>query len=440
MTYNTLADALNGVSGYCDMIVRIENCTNPERPFSNYTIFSDPFSLLNEIEEAGKGISFHEITRIETDPFALNQRLYFDIDIPSANWGNLDGRTVEKNVIEHVALGVKTWLSEHSLPQDMAISLVASSSDYITKISLHILYPKMEFKSHFALKRMAMEAKSLVPPWVSAAIDTLYKKNQGLRLLWARKAGTSRIKKPFSGPWPTSSEEDYKLTTLAISTIHPYGSARSCEVLDEHVPVLKIGSLISAEAAPEITNALAALEELEREGALVNGAPVPPIGGSYIEKGSERKSNGTITIKLVRRSGVPSFCVVCKRTHEHENPYIILKPNGHYLLYCHRNDGKKPQPHVHIYTDINMSHHRSKELDEIRSSKREITELENVTVTTIKDEIVVAFTDNNQSSRFTIDDEDFNPFANQVHTAKTTVSFDEEDYEIPDGKMPVRSW
>jgi hypothetical protein len=318
-----LDSSLLGIRCHSQALVRVETAGD-KKVYSHYEIFNGPQELYARIASAPASISFHEITRIATDPFSSPQKMYFDIDAGREKWGSLSGQEVERRAATAIIDAAQKWACEVGFRGTLR-AYVAGSSDYLTKVSLHIIFPDLLFKDHGPLKRAALRVMSYLEPWLANCVDILYKKNQGLRLLWAHKVGTSRQKIPLQayGVWPADS-----IAALAESTIHTYSAAPQ-HCIDNLAPAPMEWSYLGTESTSDLMAMLGALEEMEQAGG---GDSLPP-GGAYREESSQFLQSGTVRISLRRTA--PSHCIVCQRLHDSENPYVVRR-NGEYRLYCRR--------------------------------------------------------------------------------------------------------
>ena len=80
-----LASTMAAVNSHDDIIVRVEEVQKPDIGHITES-FWDPGSICTHAKCEVTIASFHEITRISTDPHAPAQRLYFDIDSPRETW------------------------------------------------------------------------------------------------------------------------------------------------------------------------------------------------------------------------------------------------------------------------------------------------------------------------------------------------------------------
>ena len=323
--YYRIADVLEEVLSTSDIVVRVEKSNGS----SHYEIFKEPEILYNRIQNT-QNVSFHEITRIAVNKFPPVQSLYFDIDAPISIWNNMSGKVIENIILVEIIKHVKEWAS--SVKVSMCNEYVATSSDYLTKVSLHIVFPILQFKNHFALGQVARLIRNQMQPWISNCIDLLYKKNQGLRLMYSNKLGTDRKKQPFGINWPTNPIE-----TLLKSTIHRY-DLEAGYVLDSYAPAPLLNTPLCISNIGLINKILHELENAEKTVASEEHTESPPLGGVYVEHNTKRYDSGRVLIELRRK--FPSTCIVCRRVHMSENAYIVSF-KGVYKLRCYRSESSK---------------------------------------------------------------------------------------------------
>ncbi len=337
MTYRRLEDVLLSLNSTKQLIARKET-PGPLRPYSSYVIFNTPGDYLDAIVTGGNNVTFHEITKTATNPYPSAQKLYFDIDASSDLWGPLSSGAYEKSILRELFCAVQSEFEERvTTVAPLDEPLVASSTDYEKKVSLHVIFPNVLFREHSALKRAALRIIMRMAPLFAKSIDILYKKNQGLRILYSTKLGTSRTKLPVSGPWSAD-----PATNVAMSTIHTYSNEKA-NVLDDYFPDIASGEMFGgglsdADENAMVKTALAALAHKERSLAAKKGLTAPPVEGAYDCRSVERTRRGAFRLSLLRKS--TSGCVVCNRDHEHENCTVYVD-NGRYTLYCFRSNGEK---------------------------------------------------------------------------------------------------
>mgnify|MGYP003340983388 CR=1 FL=1 len=321
MFYYKLSEVLEAVTAINQIIVRLETMTEGGAR-SKYRIYDDIQTLFNDISKSDNKTAFHEITRTDKDNFSSPQRLYFDIDLRINPNPNIDPRDLECIAISNLKDAVNEWFREKTGKE--TYGLVASSSDYKTKVSLHVIFPEIAFKSYLNLGRIANEIRKKLNPWLYNAIDTVYKRNQGLRILFSYKLDTTRQKLPIGDNWPADK--------LRESLIHKYGDMAT---LDEHVPLPKFNPEI--EIKNHIDKILIIISELEKAGGAGED-------GGHRQIISDKNPN---IINLVRTR--PSFCPLCKRIHNSENYYVTIRNKSHYYLHC-RREGKSRDA-ILIYVD-----------------------------------------------------------------------------------------
>lgn len=337
MTYWKLADTRAALTCANQVIVRREFAQDAQVR-SNYMIFSDPHTLLSAIE-SGNG-TYHEITRTAEQEHPLPQRLYFDIDAKSDSWGAMTGQGFEQGIVDALRIAVDSVFRFNGTQKSM---LVASSSNYAEKVSVHVTFPGLCFVHHESLKRAASSVAARLPEIFGRTVDMLYKRNNGLRLLFSTKLGTTRCKLPVqigtSTPWPSD-----KIRALVLSTIHTYGSdvqfCDSTQLCDSIFPVQQLNLYDNVESDELIKRILKLIEKKETSASTSRGssAGIPPAGGAYRERSCKSLGEGKFSISLDRMA--PSFCIMCNRVHESDGCSIFVVNDAIYMK-CMRTLGIK---------------------------------------------------------------------------------------------------
>ena len=329
MPFWKLRDARESLTCKDQIIVRKEYIEDTQTK-SHYLIFSDPFSLLTAIENAGETVAFHEVTRTADQEWPLPQRLYFDIDAPADKWKHVDGHSFEKSTVDALLSAVSKTFGERFTGD----FLVASSSNYIDKVSLHVTFPLLCFRQYESLKRAASVVTAQLPTQIAQTIDMLYKKNCCLRLLYSTKICTSRRKIPVGSGWPSD-----RALALACSTIHTYGLDTAKIVLyDNMFPYEALKACENTDESGLATYVLSLVEKKERSASLTKGggAGNPPQGGAYVERSCKSLGDGKFALTLDRIA--PSFCTMCARVHESDGCSIFVVEGSVYLK-CMRTVG-----------------------------------------------------------------------------------------------------
>ena len=324
--YYNLADAMRAVQSFDDVVVRVEDGR------SYYIIYNSIEKLAEDIENSPTSRAYHEITRIEMNPFAPAQRLYFDIDMKVIDITPECAKNYEQKCIDEIVRTVNDWRG-HPVKAN-----IMHSSDYTTKISLHIIFPEIKFKSHYALKHLAVDLRNKLEPWLANCVDILYKRNQGLRLAFCNKVGTSRRKVQMNTENPITDS-----TVLRDNMIHEYGSEPT-DFSDSMAPLPKV--IPMSESLENVSRAISIIHNLEEAGGDENGGH---------REGKIEYHNGKPSMVALVRSR-PSWCPLCERVHESENYYITIRQSGEYYLNCWRVGGAEKKASAKlIYVDLNMN-------------------------------------------------------------------------------------
>jgi hypothetical protein len=346
MTYYKLEDALQALRSKGQLLARCEKLVAGKSK-TNYVIFNDPSEYVRAINQSGGTSTYHEITKTAYDPYPSYQKLYFDIDAAKNLWGDLSPKDYELAVLEKLLAALAT--ESEIVGEDFDCTpLVMTSSDYVEKVSLHVIFPNILFSEHSALRRAAMRIISHIVPFYAKSFDLLYRKNGGLRMIYSVKLKTTRTKLPLllSG-YEDEQWSDDRVANVIASTIHTYsddtyvdehGNVEKLEPYDDCFPedVTVPNSCNGTMSEKMKTIALKALYSAECIAALNNHGTSPPIGGAYEIRSIDEYKKDSFLISVNRKH--ISACIVCNRDHEHEHGYITVH-NGNYKYKCHRAHG-----------------------------------------------------------------------------------------------------
>lgn len=316
-----LVDAIGALTLETQVIVREETAKH-----NRYIVCQTPNTVAHMLQQQRSDVSYHEVLRND-----MPCRMFFDLDMPRTMWGDENPYGLESKLITEISNAVQTLEPFASPP------LIATSSDYVEKISLHVILLDVRFKTLESAKQFAFAVRSqLNSDRCKEAVDMSYSKSKSLRLLGSYKLGSSRKKCISVGDWSSSWE-----TQVYRSLRHDYDKEVS-ETLDfkyrAQMPTISM-PLKTHEVCPDlITKVLKLVESAERSAASKINGIEPPLNGAYTDRSVSKTSNGVIFLYLTRRA--PSICIVCERVHEHENPWLIIKGDQCYFK-CRRNPDRK---------------------------------------------------------------------------------------------------
>jgi hypothetical protein len=252
------------------------------------------------------------------------QKPHFDIDIPVSS--GVNGEDVKDDLIEKIV----EIFQEKNITLSLEEDVLVYTSHGSNKHSYHIVITNYCHANNQEAKALYTEVCKRVPDnkWIDSAV---YSPRQQFRILGCQKLGSHRPK-VFQEKW------NYR----GIQIIHRY--PEQADNVD-HLKLIQLEeSLISQTSncrylpvLEEITSTVSHNRELQDDldiktakNAINLAVSLSGVSStSFPYKLSEIKGN-IIILKRLR----PSFCRICQRKHEHENPFMVVG--------CTQEDGNKP--------------------------------------------------------------------------------------------------
>ena len=262
-----------------------------------YTTFPTPNKLYNFINSCAKVYrNFYEVidgTKIS--------KMRYDLDYHAASTEDYNAKLsyIPQTVLAAIRQQTDTEM------------LVYSSCKY-PKISYHIVLPQIT-GTHKQLRQYYNETLALLTaedrPFVDVAV---YKKSQNFRLLHCSKANADRYKIPavLDNYVHPERDEYTAFEDSLLSSLNRPHTPLTYEIVDYVPPSFELGV-----NEQELMTAIAELGEFNI---------------------TETKGNLVILKRLA-----PSYCSACERSHEAENPFVIVYPNGDVRFNCRRNSEGK---------------------------------------------------------------------------------------------------
>lgn len=306
-----------------------------ETKYRNYACFPNYLHYTIYTKKKVKYVNrcFHEIIFGNT-----LQKIYFDLDM-----------ILHPDEVEPLPLGVPIIEDEKEVPVN---TITCSDSEEVVKsvIKLVILkYPQikkrdvMVFSSHGRKKRsyhiivdnwcvssniqnqalFHFVRDNLPEKWRWCLDEGMYKSIQSLRIYDTHKYNSDRVKELDSlNTWlpPFEPEDENHLYTITMG-----------------------GSLISNTSSCKVLPDIADDIKKKRNYASINIVD-PEIKKITDMVSGERNTYSVISISggiISLKRNHPSWCSVCKRTHENENPYLlVIGPNRDVYFSCRRSTKK----------------------------------------------------------------------------------------------------
>ena len=327
---------------------------NHDNGFRTFGSFENYIKFWNYINSHEAHWHFFEIIVNKDAPL----KPYFDIDIKKDEAPH--DMDFEKILFKFISF----------LEQDMALNQDATFQGYTSssekKVSFHVICTNLYLENMEQVKDFCLKARTKfmeVEPIFAEFIDPLvYKSNQQLRMCYSGKFGTTRIKVPIDivdGVTKIQKKKDFEVfeNSLVSMIFNTEGKLR---YLDEKKNVNENAQRVFSSLNyslgkenvsykyhdPKLEKEVSffekkikmILKKLKKELDCEDEFPfdIKEVHISEIQESRDIKF--LICFKRLMRS----FCKMCDRVHEHENPFaLFFKKEQKLFFYCRRNQEKK---------------------------------------------------------------------------------------------------
>lgn len=247
----------------------------------------------------------------------LDQKIYFDLDMPISEITFEDATNALLLLIENIK-------KVCSIITDNDIMIFNSNDD--KKTSFHIIIdnwilPNNKLNNIFFKTVLENYPKK----WVKFIDDKMYKNIQQFRIYESHKWETTRVKiLDINSKWILSS---YSGDNLELINLYTLGSSlisniTGCNYLPFYKEELHTTKLNNYNNENFDDSKLDKILELCK-------IKLKPFPYKYTEI-----LNNLIMLERIN----PSYCNICKRIHENQNPYLIIYNNIDIFMNCRRND------------------------------------------------------------------------------------------------------
>nr|QBK92944.1 MAG: DNA primase [Pithovirus LCPAC403] len=246
------------------------------------------------------------------------QKMKFDIDIKGKD-SKFSARILN-NLLESVN---KVYFNTFNIRLDGKKDILIYQSHGEEKFSYHVIIDNYCLSNAKECEDICVKTCEQMESKYSKYVDlSVYKSTQQLRLLWSHKAKSNRTKFlmntfEFKGETITR-KYDSLLDMFADSLI---SWTYSCVIISSGVEI--------------ITNRFSIEEVTEDDSNLAYSIFLKTLKCDRPFK-IEKIMGNLILLKRL----LPSYCDICLRIHESENPYLIIK-NGSIYFDCRRSDGER---------------------------------------------------------------------------------------------------
>lgn len=276
--------------------------------FMDYIEFAD--FLINIYEEFR---CYHEVI------FDVRQKMRFDIDSKDVNI-NIN------ELIEEIISACIQYLNKFSIILDLSRDIVITSSNGEGKLSYHIILDNYCVKDHYNAKLFFKFVISKISTKYRSYIDnSVYKSIQNFRILYNKKTDSNRVKK-IVYEWKYKDQIiKYKYKFVPNNTFQRV-------LLELNATLISETSGCKLLPYKNKKNKKINISEIDDKKFLIVKEKIYEMPLMSAFKILNVVDN-IICLKRIK----PSYCEICKREHEHENPYIKITDNR-CEFYCRRNE------------------------------------------------------------------------------------------------------
>nr|QBK92314.1 MAG: DNA primase [Pithovirus LCPAC304] len=255
------------------------------------------------------------------------QKPHFDVDVKLTESTPLGTGENVKNDLIH---GVLEVMKENGVDLDLERDVLLYTSHGEEKHSYHLVIHHYCHAGHDQARAFYMKVLLKMDPVNAEYVDSgVYSSKQNFRLYGSQKIGSGRPK-AFCNPFTVGDKE----------IMHHFDEEHF--VSDDHqwAELLK-ESLVSWVRACQYLPSFQSVEDQRKKydyeelGDISDG--ILHEASKLLEKDFEVRevSGHIISLRRLR----PSFCKICKRVHEHENPYLLIV--GEHVYFCCRRSETK---------------------------------------------------------------------------------------------------
>lgn len=233
-----------------------------------------------------------------------SQKPYFDIDIS-------DGKITEKQSVSLISALKRSILDDTRINED---DILVFSSHGTDKLSYHVIVDRWCLPDYQSNKKYCNNIiEKVLSPYKHYIDSLVYKSIQQLRTFGSTKRGKDRTK-ILVGQNLKKDSKDYRFDFISTLLRSLVSNTSSCRILEYTIPTKKV-----------YDGPAEALTESEIEA--VKSLEIISLGIFEIMEIKDR----LISLKRLKAS----YCEICKRDHENENPYLIVT-QGEIHFHCRR--------------------------------------------------------------------------------------------------------
>lgn len=304
----------------CDQsLLSREMITRDMIPICNEGVRGREYSSFRFSEIYNYAISLDDKNRNLFEIIMCNrhQKPYFDVDIDLEDTSTIHTKEQKLAIAERLPETIIDSTLE-KFPQINKKDVLVFNSHSNKKRSFHIIVDNWCVNNNVSNRKFFDTVMENVPgPWLVYIDNSMYKSIQQFRLFMSSKYLANRHKQFDSekSTWEPSEDCINPLRELFLASLITFTENSTIIPFDED------------ENEREYEKIDLSSEMIKKVKKVISSMP-------YAKNFSVGNTDSSI---ISLRRLVPSYCEQCKRTHEHENPYIFVKLNGDIFFNCRRS-------------------------------------------------------------------------------------------------------
>ena len=267
------------------------------------------------------------------------QKPHFDLDISLSKY-NLSEMDVNK-ILENLVQAIIITLDQKDVKINLEKHICIYQSHGIDKFSFHIVINNYCHTNNEEAKAFYEEVMTKLSPEYIKWIDRqVYSITQQFRCLGSQKHGTNRVKnfipvwnfqnKTIHHQYEEETDSEKRLFLIQLNESIVSARTSECTLLPPFRKFTDVDTTYTANEDIDMDEAKEAMNLLAKSGGINWKSSKNPFRFDRIE-------GPFVVLKRVKSSR----CRICKRIHEHQNPYLWIANDGAVYYHCRRAPPEK---------------------------------------------------------------------------------------------------
>lgn len=231
---------------------------------------------------------------------------------------------------------LKTFLKANFQQKEKQINILYADSSRKKndkyKLSIHVIVNNLGIFKRTDIKNMVYDFKLTLPEEIKPFVDdSVYKGSQLMRIIYSPNLSKDSILKPFIiiNEKVVFKDINYLLSEYTNSLCADYNNNLLIEYNKTKQKIIKSEYQNERE------------DDYNKSSVVIENWKINWIKNNNYVKGKYVINNIRNNIVDLRRIATNTFCNICKRNHDRENAFCIIKKNN-IIFYCNRNNKGVP--------------------------------------------------------------------------------------------------